>query len=466
MPPAESIVHDMPAEEFRRFGYEVVDWIANYLDDPRKLPVLSRIQPGDLVDQLPAAAPEHGEPMEAILKDFQNLIVPASTLWNHPHFFNFFSVSTSGPGILAEALIATLNMNGMLWKSSPAVTELEQVTLSWLRQWLGLPESFFGMIHDTASSSTLHAVLAGRAMADPTARTEGASPHFTVYFSEQAHSSVEKAALALGIGQQQTRKIGLDDQFRMRPDLLEAAIMADIAAGLKPCCVIATVGTTSTTAVDPVPAIADICERYNIWLHVDGAYGGHAGIVPEYHHFIAGCERAHSMVINPHKWLFTPIDLSAFYTRYPEVLREALSLVPEYLRSNQNERAVNYMDYGVPLGRRFRALKLWFVMRYFGRERIAALIRNHIEMTRDLAAQIERHPLFELSAPVPMSLICFRMKGDDELTRQLHARLDTAGVFLGQTVIGGKFALRWAIGNIHTTAEDLRSTWNTIVGLA
>jgi len=453
----------MPAEEFRRFGYEVVNWIADYLDDPRKLPVLTRIQPGDLVDRLPSIAPEQGEPMEAILRDFRDLIVPSSTLWNHPHFFNFFSVSTSGPGILAEALIATLNMNGMLWKSSPAVTELEQVTLSWLRQWLGLPESFFGMIHDTASSSTFHALLAARAMADPKTRTDGASPRFIVYFSEQAHSSVEKAALALGMGQQQTRKIALDEKFRMRPDLLEAAIKADLSAGLKPCCVIATVGTTSTTAVDPVPAIADICERYGIWLHVDGAYGGHAGIVAEYRHFLEGCERAHSMVINPHKWLFTPIDLSAFYTRYPEVLREALSLVPEYLRSDQNERAVNYMDYGVPLGRRFRALKLWFVMRYFGHERIAALIRNHIEMTRDLADEIERHPWFELSAPTPMSLVCFRMKGDDEQTRQLHALLDTAGVFLGQTVIGGKFALRWAIGNIHTTVEDLRSTWGIVV---
>jgi aromatic-L-amino-acid decarboxylase len=460
------MIHDMPAGEFRRIGYEVVDWIANYLEDPRKLPVLTRVQPGELTDQLPLTAPEQGEPMEAILADFRNLIVPSSTLWNHPHFFNFFAVSTSGPGILAEALAATLNMNGMLWKSSPAVTELEQVTLSWLRQWLGLPDSFFGMIHDTASSSTFHAVLAARAMADPSARTEGASPRFTVYFSEQAHSSVEKAALALGIGQQQTRKIPLDDQFRMRPDLLEDAIRADIAAGLKPCCVIATVGTTSTTAVDPVPAIADICARYDIWLHVDGAYGGHAGIVPEYRHFIEGCERAHSMVINPHKWLFTPIDISVFYTRHPEVLRDALSLVPEYLRSNQNERALNYMDYGVPLGRRFRALKLWFVMRYFGHERITALIRNHIQMTRELAAEIERHPWFELTAPVPMSLICFRMKGDDERTRQLHALLDTAGVFLGQTVIAGKFSLRWAIGNIHTTPEDLRTTWNTIVGQA
>jgi aromatic-L-amino-acid decarboxylase len=455
-------MHDMPAEEFRRIGYEVVDWIATYLEDPRKLPVLPRVQPGDLVDRLPSSGPEQGEPMETILEDFRNLVVPSSTLWNHPHFFNFFAVSTSGPGILAEALIATLNMNGMLWKSSPAVTELEQVTLSWLRQWLGLPDSFFGMIHDTASSSTLHAVLAARAMADPKARAEGAHPNLTVYFSEQAHSSVEKAALALGMGQHQTRKIALDDQFRMRADLLEAAITADIAAGLKPCCVIATVGTTSTTAVDPVPQIADICERYGIWLHVDGAYGGHAGLVPEYRHLIAGCERAHSMVVNPHKWLFTPIDLSAFYTRHPEVLREALSLVPEYLRSAENPRAVNYMDYGVPLGRRFRALKLWFVMRYFGRERIAALIRNHIEMTRDLAAEIQRDPLFELAAPAPMSLVCFRMKGEDEKTRKLHAMLDAAGVFVGQTVVGGKFALRWAIGNIHTTADDLRNTWTTV----
>lgn len=461
--PSESSFQDMPAEQFRQAAHEVVDWIADYLANPRTHPVKTEIHPGDLVDRLPASAPEQGESFEAIFRDFQDLIVPASTLWNHPKFFNFFSVSTSGPGILAEALIATLNMNGMIWKSSPAVTELEQVTLSWLRQWLGLPDTFFGMIHDTASSATMHAILAARTMADHGIRTAGSSPGMVLYTSEQAHSSVEKGALALGIGQQYVRKIALDETFRMRPDALAAAIAADRDAGLRPFCVVATVGTTSTTAIDPIPAIAAICERENLWLHVDGAYGGHAGVVPEYRHYLDGVARAHSFVVNPHKWLMTPIDLSAFYTRHPEILREALSLVPEYLRSAEDPRAVNLMDYSVALGRRFRALKLWFVMRYFGRERIAGLIRQHIEMAQSLAASIAADSRFELAAPVPLSLVCFRLKGPDEATRSLLARLEQErDVFLGQTVLDGRLVIRWAIGNIHTTSADLDGTWSLV----
>jgi aromatic-L-amino-acid decarboxylase len=276
----------MPAEEFRKAGHEIVDWIADFLSDTRQRPIMTDVAPGDLTDRLPAQAPEQGEPFEAIFRDFQELIVPSSTIWNHPRFFNFFSVSTSGPGILAEALTATLNMNGMIWKSSPAVTELEQVTLGWLRQWVGLPDSFFGIIHDTASSATMHAILAARTLSDGGVRTEGASPGMVMYTSEQAHSSVEKGALALGIGQKFVRKIGLDGAYRMRTDLLREAIQADRAAGLRPFCVVATVGTTATTAVDPVPAIADICEAEKLWLHVDGAYGGHAGLVPEYRKYL------------------------------------------------------------------------------------------------------------------------------------------------------------------------------------
>jgi aromatic-L-amino-acid/L-tryptophan decarboxylase len=460
---SDSPFADMPSEEFRRAGHEIVDWIANYLADPRSRAVMTSIAPGDLVDKLPSQAPEQGEPFEAIFRDFQELIVPASTLWNHPRFFNFFSVSSSGPGILAEALIAALNMNGMIWKSSPAVTELEQVTMDWLRQWLGLPDSFFGMIHDTASLATMHAILAARTMADGGIRSEGSSPGMVLYTSEQAHSSVEKAALALGVGQRYVRKIGLDGAYRMRPDLLREAIAADRAAGLRPFCVVATVGTTATTAVDPVPAIADICEAENLWLHVDGAYGGHAGLAPEYRHYLDGCERAHSFVVNPHKWLFTPIDLSAFYTRHPEYLRQALSLVPSYLQSAENPRAVNYMDYSVALGRRFRALKLWFVMRYFGHERIAGMIRRHIGMAHGLAERISADPRFELAAPAPLSLVCFRLKGEDERTRQLLDRVDRERTaFLGQTVLDGRLAVRWAIGNIHTTDADLEETWALI----
>jgi aromatic-L-amino-acid decarboxylase len=463
----DPLLRDMPAEEFRRAGYEVIDWIADYLRDPRQFPVLPGTHPGELTGLLPASAPEHGESMDSILEDFRKLILPHSTLWNHPLFFSYFSVSSSGPGILAEALTAALNMNGMLWKSSPAVTELEQVTLGWLREWLHLPESFFGIIHDTASLSTFHAILAARMFADPDIRERGASPGFVLYTSEHAHSSVEKGALALGIGQRYVRKIASDGAFRMQPDALHDAIRADREAGLRPFCAVATVGTTSTTSVDPVAAIADICEEENLWLHVDAAYGGHAAIVPEYGHYLDGAARAHSLVINPHKWLFTPIDLSAFYTRYPQVLRSALSLVPEYLRTPDDPLMLNYMDYGVALGRRFRALKLWFVMRYFGRERIAALIRNHIRMTQDLARLIEADQRFELCAPVPMSLICFRLRGPNEATRTLLEKLnETHGVFFSHTVLHDRFVLRWAIGNIHTTWEDIVNTWNLVQALA
>ncbi|MBL8173621.1 MAG: amino acid decarboxylase [Bryobacterales bacterium] len=456
----ESPFTDMPAEEFRKAGHEIVDWIADYLADPRRHPIMTGIAPGDLIDKLPAHAPARGEPFDAIFRDFQDLIVPSSTLWNHPRFFNFFSVSTSGPGILAEALIATLNMNGMIWKSSPAVTELEQVTLGWLRDWLGLPGSFFGIIHDTASLATMHAILAARTKADPAIRTEGSSPGMVLYTSEQAHSSVEKGALALGIGQRYVRKIGLDSAYRMRPELLRQAIAEDRAAGLRPFCAVATVGTTATTAIDPVPAIAAICEEQDLWLHVDGAYGGHAGLVPEYRAYLDGCARADSFVVNPHKWLFTPIDLSAFYTRHPQYLRQALSLVPSYLQSAENPRALNYMDYSIALGRRFRALKLWFVMRYFGQERIVAIVRHHIEMARELAQRIEADPRFELAAPTPLSLVCFRLKAGDQATGELLARIDRdRTAFLGQTVLDGRLTIRWAIGNIHTTQHDLDETW-------
>lgn len=457
----------MSPEDFRAAGYRVVDWIADYLADPRRYPIQPDRKPGELIDALPAHAPEQGEPIDAILRDFESLIVPASTLWNHPRFYSFFSVSSSGPGILAEALIAALNMNGMLWKSSPAVTELEQVTLNWLREWLGLPEAMFGIIHDTASNSTLHAILAARHAADPTQRAAGSKPGYVLYCSEHAHSSVEKGALALGVGEAYVRKIATDAAFRMKPDALQAAIEADRAAGFHPFCVVATVGTTSMTSVDPVPAIAAICERENLWLHVDAAYGGHAGLVPEYRHYLDGCERADSFVINPHKWLFTPIDCSVLYTRRPEVFRDALAMTPAYLRSNYDPRQVNFMDFRIPLGSRFRALKLWFVMRYFGREHIVGIIRSHIEMAQRLAAEIANDERFEIAAPTTMSLVCFRLKGSDEANEKLLAAMQSSGAgFFSQTVLNGRLVIRWAIGNIHTTEEDLRRSWRVVRSLA
>lgn len=454
---------DLPAEEFRRLGHEVVDWMAGYLDDPRVHPVLPGIAPGELTDRLPASAPGQGEPMEAILADFSKLILPAVTHWNHPRFMAYFSVSASGPGILAEMLAAALNTNHMVWKSNPAAAELEQVTLHWLREWLGLPAEFFGQIFDTASVSTLHAIAAARVWAAPETRTEGAPPHMTVYCSEHAHSSVEKSAMALGIGQQNVRKVPSDAGFRLCPNHLAEMIRADRAAGKRPFCVVPTTGTTSVSSIDPVPAVIEIAVREGLWVHVDAAYGGTAAIVPELAHILDGCGRAHSLVVNPHKWLFTPIDLSVLYCSRPDILRQAFALVPEYLKTEEDARAVNFMDYGVPLGRRFRALKLWFVMRYFGREGVASILRNHVRWASELAAQIAADPRFEVTAPAPLSLVCFRYRGTNRENHLLLDELNASGqVFLSGNTMNEVFMIRLAIGNLRTTRDDVQSVWSLI----
>ena len=450
-------------EEFRQAAHQAVDWIAGYLANPRQYPVLAKIKPGELIDQLPRSAPERGEPFEAILADFEKVILPAVTHWNHPGFMAYFACTGSTPAILAEMLAAALNTNAILWKTSPAVTELEQVSLDWLRQWLGLPEGFFGIIYDTASVSSLHAIAAAREMADPDARQSGAPPNLTLYTSEQAHSSIEKGAIALGVGQRNVRKIPVDAEFRMRPDALLQAIQQDLAAGKKPFCIVATVGTTSTTSIDPVEKIAEVADEYGLWLHVDAAYAGAAAILPEFRHILAGAERAHSLVLNPHKWLFIPVDLSAFYTRQPDILRRAFSLVPEYLRAAEDPRALNYMDYGVPLGRRFRALKLWFVLRYFGREGISAALRSHIAWAQEFAAWVDADPRFERVAPAPLSVVCFRSKGSDGHNRRLLDKINASGkFFLSHTVLDGRFVLRLAIGNLGTTRDDVLAAWDMI----
>ena len=457
----------MAPEEFRRFAHQSVDWIADYLAHPERYPVMPNIQPGQLADALPPSGPEQGEPMERLLADFERQIIPAITHWNHPGFMAYFANTAPGPGIIAELLSASLNANAMLWKTSPAATELEQVVLDWLRQWIGLPSGIFGIVYDTASTSSMHAIAAARELADPEARTLGASRGLTLYCSEEAHSSIEKGALAIGIGQRHVRKISTDAGFRMRPAALAAAVEADIAAGLRPFCVVATVGTTSTTSIDPVPAIADIAERHNLWLHVDAAYAGSAAILPEFRYILNGAERADSLVVNPHKWFFTPFDLSAFYTRRPDILRRAFSLVPEYLRTAQDGRAVNYMDYGVPLGRRFRALKLWFVMRYFGREKLADMIRQQIAWAQDLAAAVDADPHFERTAPSPLSVVCFRYKGTDDENRRLLETVNASGeFFLSHTVLRGQYTLRLAIGNMGTTRDRVMRAWEMLRTLA
>ncbi len=458
---------DMPPDEFRRYGYEVVDWIASYLENAGDLPVLSKAQPGEVMDSLPASAPEDPEPMEQILADFERLIVPALSLWNHPRFHAYFANSASAPGILAEALAAAVNTNGMLWKSSPGQVELEQVVLSWLRQWLGLGDEFFGQILDTASTSTMHAIAAARAQADPELRHRGARTGMVVYASEHAHSSVEKGALSLGIGQDNVRKIGVDAEYRMLPALLQTAITTDREMGLTPFCVVSTVGTTSVSSIDPVAAIQEIAEAEELWHHVDAAYAGPATILAENRWMLEGAERVDSLVLNPHKWLFTPVDCSVFYCRKPEILRRAFSLVPEYLRTADNERAINFMDYGVALGRRFRALKLWFVLRYFGRKKIEQILRAHIALARELAEAVRADRRFELVAPAPLSLVCFRYRGSDDDNRRLIDRLNDSGLaFLSGNVLDGRFVIRYAIGNIGTTREDVQSVWEKIRELA
>jgi aromatic-L-amino-acid decarboxylase len=453
----------MTPDEFRRFGHQAIEWIAAYLENPARYPVTPPVQPGELTDALPSSGPEQGEAMESILADFERLIVPAMTHWNHPGFLAYFANSAPPEGILGELYTAALNGNGMLWKTAPAVTELEQVTLRWLRQWSGLPDHWFGLIFDTASTTSMHALAAAREAADPESRTRGTSRGLVVYTSEQSHSSIEKGAIAVGIGQDNVRKIAVDDEFRMRPDALAAAVEADVMAGRRPCCVTATVGTTSTTSVDPVPAIADIAERYRMWLHVDAAYAGSAALVPELRAAFAGCDRADSFVTNPHKWMLTPMDCSIFYTRRPEILRRAFSLIPEYLQTADNPRAVNLMDYGVPLGRRFRALKLWFVLRSYGREGIAEMIRGHVRLAQAFAAMVDADPRFERTAPSPFSVVCFRYKGSDDENRRILERVNATGeVFLSGTVLRGKFSLHLAVGNYGTRLEHVARAWELL----
>jgi aromatic-L-amino-acid/L-tryptophan decarboxylase len=474
---------DMSVEDFRRFGHQVIDWIADYLAHPERYPVLAQVEPGQLRSALPPSAPERGEPMGDILADVEKQIVPALTHWNHPAFFAYFSVSASMPGILGELLTAAFNVNGMLWRTSPASTELEETALSWLRQLMGLPAEFDGIIYDTASVSTLHAIAAAREAAGLRTREEGMSgradlPLLRIYCSEQAHSSIDKSVLTLGLGQRALRKVATDSEFRLRPAALAAAIDEDRRAGLLPFCVVATVGTTSTTSVDPIEAVADICERERLWLHVDAAYAGSAAVAPEYRAHLRGCQRADSLVTNPHKWLFTPIDLSVLYCRRMEVVRRAFSLTPEYLRTSEGDAAAvrNQMDYGVQLGRRFRSLKLWMVMRYFGAEGLAARIREHCRLARLFASWIEAAPDWQLLAPVPFSTVCFRAAPAadgtdaggraaqlDALNERLMNAVNATGeAFISHTKLGDALTLRLAIGNIRTTEEHVGRLWQLL----
>lgn len=472
---------DMDKEDFRRFGHELIDWISDYFENIERLPVLSQIEPGDLKDQLPTSPPAKGEPMAAILADVDRLIVPALTHWSHPSFFAYFATSTSAAGIFGELLAAAFDNKAMLWRTSPASTELEEVALDWLRQMMGLDAGLTGIIYDTASVSSMHAIAAAREAVELRIREEGMSgrsdlPLLRVYASEQAHSSIEKAIITLGLGQRSLRKIPTDSQFRMNAEALAEAIIEDKRNGVAPFCVVATVGTTSTSSIDPVTALAEICEQHKLWLHVDTAYAGSAAVVPEFRYLLAGCERADSVVTNPHKWLFTPFDLSVLYCRQMDLLRRAFSLVPEYLRTPEQEKVRSGSDYGIQLGRRFRALKLWMVIRYFGHEGLAARIREHCRLAQLFVSWVEESPQWEMLAPAPLALVCFRacppIADGEEANRNLqldvlneaimHGVNATGRALLSHTKMNEKITLRLSIGNIRTTEKHVRQVWELL----
>jgi aromatic-L-amino-acid decarboxylase len=457
--------------DFRTTAHHVADWIAEYLEHPDRYPVLSRVQPGDIRAALPTTAPRTGEPFDAILGDFERVIVPGLTHWNHPGFFAYFAISTSAPGVIAEFLSAALNQQAMLWRTSPAATELEEVALNWLRQLIGLPAAFEGVIYDTASISTLHALAAAREAGVPGVRESGLAGRdgvrgVRVYCGEHAHSSVDKAVILLGLGHSALRRIPADAEFRLRPDLLTPAIAEDRAAGLLPIAVVATVGSTSATSIDPVPAIADICSRERLWLHVDAAYAGVAAMVPGHEWILDGADRADSLVTNPHKWLFTPFDLSALYCRRMDVLRQAFSLTPEYLKTSEGDAGVkNLMDTGIQLGRRFRALKLWMILRHFGADGLRAHLAEHMRLARLFGGWVDRSDRFVRVAPIPFSVVCFRLRGDaDDAAHQrvLDAVNASGEVFLSHTKLDGRYVLRLAIGNINTKDTHVARAWELL----
>jgi aromatic-L-amino-acid decarboxylase len=446
-------------------------WIAEYYAHPEAYLVLPAVRPGDIAARLPQRPPERGESFERIFDDFKEIIVPATTHWNHPRFFAYFATSAEPSAVAAEALAATLDVKAMLWRTSPAATELEQVTMRWLADLLGLPADWTGIIYDTASIAGFTALAAAREALGLEIRRLGMTgrdlPRLRIYISDQTHSHVEKAAIALGIGQENVVQIPSDSNFSMNARELERSIAADIAAGMRPLAIVATAGTTSTTSFDPLDDIADIAERFGIWLHVDAAYAGNAGTVPELRGLLRGAERADSFVVNPHKWLFVPMDLSVLFVKDESIVRQAFSLVPEYLTTPETD-VVNYMDYGLQLGRRFRALKLWFVLRRLGVQGIRELLRSHVALAQELAARIETSDDWELLAPHPLSVVCFRYCGvpEDERNafneRLLEAVNASGEGFISHTKLRDRYAIRVAIGNLRTTRKDVERLWDRL----
>jgi aromatic-L-amino-acid/L-tryptophan decarboxylase len=452
----------------------VAAWIDEYYRNPHRFPVLSRSQPGDLVRALPEHAPLEGEPFERIFAEFERFVVPGITHWNHPRFFAYFAISAAPVTVLAEALAAALDVNAMLWRTSPAATELEDVTLGWLREMMGLPAAFHGIVYDTASTGGFTALAAARESLELDIRARGMTgrdlPALRVYVTEHTHSHIEKGAVALGIGRENVVKIPVDDAFAMQPGALARAIDEDRAAGRIPMCVAATVGTTSTTSTDPVAAIRAVTRERGVWLHVDAAYAGPAAILPEFRYLLDPAHDTDSIVVNPHKWLFVPVDLSVLYVRDPELLRRTFSLASDVLATTETG-VHNYMDYGLQLGRRFRALKLWFALRTYGVRGIQARLRAHIALAQELAAWIEAEPDWEIAAPHPLSVVCFRYVPDpaqdanaiDALNVAVMDAVNATGeAFLSSTRLHGRVLLRIAIGNERTTRDDVRAVWELL----
>lgn len=479
---------DTPPAEFRKQLHELADWIADFRENIERLPVAPNDRPGAIRDQLPKRGPEEGEPFEKILGDVDNIIVPGMVHWSHPMFLGYFGWTSTAPGILGEILTAPLNVNAMTWRTSPAATELETVVIDWLRQWVGLSDEFDGVIYDTASVGIMHALAVAREQVAPETRKLGLTdrnvPRLRIYTSDQAHSSAEKAAIALGVGEESVIRIRSDGQFRMDVNSLGQSIAEDRQNGLQPMAVIATVGTTSTASVDPVRDIANFCREENIWLHIDAAYGGGFGMVPEYEWISKGWELADSIVINPHKTVFVPLDFSVLYVRDLERLRRVFSLVPEYLRGDTVELEKNYMDYGIQLGRRFRALKAWVIWRSLGRAGVVGRLREQIRLANLLADWIKKDDRFELSAQPSMGVVCFRFTGAatpsprsdtaargragstdriDEINSDIVERTNASGrAYLTQTKLRGRTVMRIGLGNVLTAEQHLRKGWEII----
>jgi len=462
----------MTPEEFRRCGRAVVDWIADYYERVQSLPVLSQVKPGQIRASLPSGPPLQGEAFDAILQDVDKLILPGITHWQSPNFFAFFPANSSGPSILGELLSAGLGVQGMLWATSPACTELETHVMDWLVDMLGLPTKFKsgeaggGVIQDSASSASLCALLAARERATNfMSNQRGCDGRLVAYASTQAHSSIEKGVKIAGLGRENLRIIEVDDLFALRPDALMKQIEKDRRAGLIPCFVCATLGTTSSNAMDPLPEIGKICHREGIWLHVDGAMAGAAAICPEYRHFQSGLELADSYCFNPHKWMFTNFDCDCFYVADRAVLINTLSVLPEYLRNQATESGavIDYRDWHVPLGRRFRSLKLWFVIRHYGVEGLRHHIRRHVELAQRFSGWVQDDERFELVVPAPLNLVCFRHVGGDAVNQELLERLNRSGrLYLTHTRLNERLTLRFCVGQTHTEEGHVQNAWQMI----